>query len=101
MTRFRGALSTQPGCVPYADFELTQEEDVKLEQGQLGPFGDGTEIPIFIQQPVKVSFFENLTLSGQVKQFRFYIALKRTLENNSNEVINISKLVNSFAMMHK
>ena len=56
MTRFRGVLSTQPGSVPYADFELTQEaSDMRKEQ--LGPYGDGTEIPIFVQQPFRVSIF--------------------------------------------
>merc|ERR1712227_1048948 len=54
MTRFRGVLSTQPGSVPYADFELTQEaSDMRKEQ--LGPYGDGTEIPIFVQQPFRNS----------------------------------------------
>jgi len=54
MTRFRGVLSTQPGSVPYADFELTQEPLPNQRKEQLGPYGDGTEIPIFVQQP-----FEN------------------------------------------
>ena len=65
MTRFRGVLSTQPGSVPYADFELTQEaSDMRKEQ--LGPYGDGTEIPIFVQQPFRVSIFAFLSLSNSV-----------------------------------
>ena len=56
MTRFRGVLSTQPGSVPYADFELTQEPLQNQRKEQLGPYGDGTEIPIFVQQPFEVIF---------------------------------------------
>ena len=60
MTRFRGVLSTQPGSVPYADFELTQEVLPNQRKEQLGPYGDGTEVPIFVQQPFQVrkKYFE-------------------------------------------
>ena len=49
--------STQPGSVPYADFELTQES-TKMRKDQIGPYGDGTEIPIFVQQPLEVHFYK-------------------------------------------
>ena len=52
MTRFRGVLSTQPGSVPFSDFELTSQAQIKKHQ--YGPFGDQSEIPIFIQQPIQV-----------------------------------------------
>lgn len=53
MTRFRGVLSTQPGSVPFSDFELTSQ--AQIEKHQYGPFGDQSEIPIFIQQPIQYS----------------------------------------------
>jgi len=54
MTRFRGVLSTQPGSVPFSDFELTSQ--AQIQKHQYGPFGDQSEIPIFIQQPIQVGF---------------------------------------------
>ena len=57
MTRFRGVLSTQPGSVPFSDFELTSQAQIKKHQ--YGPFGDQSEIPIFIQQPIQVGCHNN------------------------------------------
>ena len=71
--------STQPGSVPYADFELTQES-TKMRKDQIGPYGDGTEIPIFVQQPLEVHFYKFFCPKKSKKNWKFRILIHCSFE---------------------